>query len=737
MNNRHKHSTLNHPTNRFQVETMEPLIVLSASSLCGGAIVEYFQAPEPTWQPDASYAPAPCDGGTGDHREYVHDEGCGEVAERQNGKQCDKSGGDGASDNGNRGVVDRPTDESKDFVKDLIGEASQLIGDIESLIGQINTESVDKGADSDDGFVFAPTININGDNNDLTFNLTVDIGDGRIENASFIIDSNVEGSTITTINDSHGITTDVKVVGAGNDADDSTDGNGGGDDSIVHEFRTIDGTGNNLADPSLGATGSELIRLAPANYADDLSTPAEGPNARLISNIVNDQDASILNEYGISDYLWVWGQFIDHDMDLSLDNSGEFFNIKIPAGDHLFDPDASGDAIIPLQRSGFVIDEYGVRQQVDNITAFIDASQVYGSDAETQAQLRSFEGGQLTMPDGLLQTRTDERGNEQFFSGDIRAGENIALTSMHTLFSREHNRIAAELAETEYHYADLSNPDVDEEIYQRARAIVGAQMQHITYNEFLPTLLGDSAISTYDGYDSYVDPRIATEFSTAAFRVGHTMLSPELLRLDAYGNEIDQGNVALRDAFFRGDVLVESGIAPILQGAAAQTSQAIDPFLIDDVRNFLFGEPGQGGFDLASLNIQRAYDHGLASYNDTREAIGLDRVESFHDISSDHEIVHRLKSAFSSVDEIGLWVGGLAEDHVGGGTIGETFQTIIVDQFERLRDGDRFWYESSLSESHLAMVKDTRLSDIIRRNTTAVTVQDNVFLVPDGGSHYA
>ena len=276
----------------------------------------------------------------------------------------------------------------------------------------------------------------------------------------------------------------------------------------------------------------------------------------------------------------------------------------------------------------------------------------------------------------------------------------------------------------------------DEEIYQRARAIVGAQIQKITYDEFLPVLLGHDGIDAYAGYDPHVNPNVSTEFSTAAFRVGHTMLSGEIMRLDPYGNEIAEGHLALRDVFFDPEPILESGIGPILQGLEAEKSQEIDPYIVDDVRNFLFGPPGAGGFDLASLNIQRGRDHGLASYNDTREALGLDAAKCFEDISSDPEVVHRLKAAYDSVDDIDLWVGGLSEDHVADGQVGETFHAIISDQFERVRDGDRFWYERSLSHKDLAYVEQTSLADVIRRNSTAVPVSDNVFYVAPSHQHY-
>ena len=47
--------------------------------------------------------------------------------------------------------------------------------------------------------------------------------------------------------------------------------------------------------------------------------------------------------------------------------------------------------------------------------------------------------------------------------------------------------------------------------------------------------------------------------------------------------------------------------------------------IVDDVRDFLFGEPIPGGFDLATLNIQRGRDHGLPGYNAVRVAFGLVR----------------------------------------------------------------------------------------------------------------
>ena len=161
--------------------------------------------------------------------------------------------------------------------------------------------------------------------------------------------------------------------------------------------------------------------------------------------------------------------------------------------------------------------------------------------------------------------------------------------------------------------------------------------------------------------------------------------------------------------------------------------------VIDDVRNFLFGEPGAGGFDLASLNIQRGRDHGLPSYNETREAMGFERAREFGDVSSDPEVRSRLAVAYDDVDAIDLWVGGLSEDPVPGSHLGPLFHRIVVRQFETLRDGDRFWYQRVLTASERQLVQSTRLSDVIRRNTEiGAEIPDDVFHVApqNGGGHH-
>ena len=485
-------------------------------------------------------------------------------------------------------------------------------------------------------------------------------------------------------------------------------------------YRTIDGTGNNPND--LGAAHTELRRIVPASsaYANDSTSGFSGVNPRVISNTVFDQPTSIPSSFGASNFLFQWGQFLDHDIYLSdTSNAAGTANMMAPGND----ADMPPNTLIPFTRSAYSdVNGTGARQQINSITAFIDASNVYGSDTARAASLRSFSGGRLATSAGDL-LPFDPNDPASFLAGDVRANEQIGLTSMHTLFVREHNWWADRLAS--------ENPSwTDEQVYQEARKMVGAEMQAITYNEFLPTLMGSqfaSDLGTYN-YNANIDPRIANEFSTAAYRIGHTMLPNELQILGEGGNQEVVGGVPLAEAFFRPDKVATYGIDSILRGLGATDSQEIDNMLIDGVRNMLFAMPGMTfGLDLASLNIQRGRDHGLPTYNEMRLALGLGAV-AFGDGSFLGSAETLLMDVYADVNDIDLWVGLLSEIHYGDAMIGETAYQILLDQFQRLMNGDAFFYKGFLSAGERAEIDDTTLSDIILRNTDIQWMQSNVFM---------
>ncbi len=505
--------------------------------------------------------------------------------------------------------------------------------------------------------------------------------------------------------------------------------------------RSYDGGGNNQAHPALGQAGSDLLRLSPAAYGDGVSSlgGAGRPGPRDISNALNPQAKQMPNDLNLSDFIYGWGQFIDHDLDLTPAGTTEPANIPVPRGDPWFDPQGTGTQVIFDSRSVFDpatgTGPDNPRQQPNTITAFLDGSVLYGSDPARAAALRTFAGGHLKTSAGNLmpfdtfglpeENDTGQyRTSQLFLTGDVRGNENVLLTSIETLFVREHNRLADGLA--------AQHPDwTDEQLYQAARRLVGAEIESITYNEFLPALLGAGALPAYAGYDPGVNPGIATEFSTAAFRLGHAQLNGDVQFLADDGHPI-RSAISLAQAFDNPAVVQQAGIDPLLKYLASDRAQAVNPQVVDEVRNLLFGPPGSGGQDLLSLDIQRGRDHGLADYNTVRRAYGLPAVTSFDQITSDPALQAQLQALYGSVDNIDLLIGGLAEDHLPGAAVGPTFEAILVDQFTRTRAGDRLWFENAFSGQELKQLEHVTLADVIKANTGLTNLQDNVFYFQPG-----
>ncbi|MEX1023722.1 MAG: peroxidase family protein [Planctomycetota bacterium] len=502
-------------------------------------------------------------------------------------------------------------------------------------------------------------------------------------------------------------------------------------------FRSLDGSGNHPVHTDWGASGIALLRRAAVAYPDGIHAPAgtDRPSARFLSTaLCRESLIPALNEANASDMFWQWGQFLDHDLDLTpADANGASLDIPVPVGDPWFDPFATGNQRLPFTRSVAVVDVNGVHQQVNFVTAFLDGSNVYGSDTARALALRTLDGTGRLLVDAadLLPRNTQGIANEpspfdptMFLAGDVRSTEQSGLAAMHTLWVREHNAIAA------YWRARFPGASGDL-VYELSRALVVAELQHITYSEFLPLLLGPTALAPYTGWQADVDPGIANEFSSVAYRFGHSMLSDHLLRLDSFSLPLPAGNLPLRDAFFNPTMLTHAsfgGIGPLLRGLSKQRARSVDSQIVSDVRNFLFGPPGAGGIDLASLNIQRARDHGIPSYAELRGHYGLSVPVSFADIPADTATRQRLAQAYWLIDRVDPWIGAINESHVPGALVGELAHAILVDQFTRLRDGDRYWYATYVPEPYRAYVESQRLCDVLRRNTELdVELADDVF----------
>jgi peroxidase len=526
------------------------------------------------------------------------------------------------------------------------------------------------------------------------------------------------------------------------------------------EFRTFDGYGNNINNPTWGTNNIQLERLLPTDYGDGYSSPRTTdengnllPNARDISNaVINQNGQSIPNSLNASAWIWVWGQFIAHDLSLTEPRpQSELFPITVKPDDPILTPN-SLFPFIPFQRNdaapGTGTNPNNPRQQINELNSYDDAERanfLRANDGTGKLRSQITSVGELLPfndPNNPLRNANPFLAppDSLFIAGEPRANQNLGLLPVHTLFLREHNRLAELIgAEPDINCkATAAGLSKDEYIYQRARAIVGAEIQAITYNEFLSSFLGRGALDKYTGYHPDVNPTILNEFSNAAFRA-HTLVSPQYQRINNDGTSLEP--IPFLAGMFNPQPILNQGIDSLLLGISTQTAQEADSLVIDALR-FLRTPDGSLTLDLPALDIQRGRDHGLPSYNDVREAFDLGRYTSFDQITSDSETAQRLRSIYGlnsdgsdNVDAVDLVVG-ICETPVNGGMMGQVFSEIVAEQFARLRDGDRFFYLNSNNPNPdivalSSELKHLRLSDIIRWNTDITNIQNNVFFATE------
>ena len=461
----------------------------------------------------------------------------------------------------------------------------------------------------------------------------------------------------------------------------------GAESAAPPPVRSLDGSNNNAGHPNWGQAGTQYSRIAAPNYADGISRMVSGPSPRYISNrIFNDDGQNLFSENDVSQWGWAWGQFVDHDIGLRDETPAEPANMQFDTQDGLetFDNPASS---LPFSRTPAApgTGTRTPRQQINTLSSYIDASNVYGVTNQRLDWLRdgSADGNptnnaatMLTAPGGYL-PRATARGNastappmdlmgaitaspgQAVEAGDVRANENVALTSIHTLFVREHNRIVGMLARTR-----LPNEDK----FQIARRVVGAEIQYITYNEFLPTL--GVRLDSYRGYSPNVNPTISNEFAVVAYRA-HSMVHGEFEPTVPAGTYTeDQLNrvfpsegitvernadstvtlvIPLSAAFGNPDLLEQVGEGPILE-SLGEHQYKNDEQIDNTLRSVLFeipnGPPSCASpvvtpscfalvADLGADDIQRGRDHGMPTYNNLRRAVGLAPVRSFTDITGE------------------------------------------------------------------------------------------------------
>ncbi len=504
-------------------------------------------------------------------------------------------------------------------------------------------------------------------------------------------------------------------------------------------YRSIDGTCNNLNNPEWGAVDAPLKRYLPAMYdsSNDLVGTTRA-NPRSISNIVV-QDAANESSPDLSAFVFSWGQFIDHDVTFTPESEApQDLRMIMPTGEE-------GDRItypIAFKRSeampGTGMPGGPMREQMNITTSWVDASMVYGAGEFHANYLRAFEDGKLRTSTGnLLPYNTidgernspidpnapymigQENGLPLFVAGDFRVNDQPGLLALHTLFVLEHNRICEELV--------ASGMTNDEAIYLEARKKVSAIVQKITFEDFLPALTIN--LDAYTGYDATIQPDVANVFATAAYRIGHTMVTQKLILRNDDGSLVGPGWLMLRQAFLNPDWVDIYGIDAVLNGLGQMHQMKIDNKIVEELRSFLFFEDAIGGpgIDLAALNIQRGRDHGLDDYNAYRQYFLGNAATTFADINPD--VVDELSTAYSDVNDIDIWVGLLSEKPQAGSVLGPSITAILKDQFQRVRDGDYYYYmnDPACTEAEREEINATNLSDVIKRNTEIENIQENVF----------
>ncbi|XP_049871288.1 peroxidase isoform X2 [Pectinophora gossypiella] len=535
-------------------------------------------------------------------------------------------------------------------------------------------------------------------------------------------------------------------------------------------YRSIDGSCNNLVRPAWGVAQAPYGRLLPFNYADGVYAWPRAKSGRPLPN-PREISLRLFPDRQLVDPIWnlnaqQWGQIITHDMSLTAgvaqshadpitccDANGQLAPdtntnpqcapILIPPNDPIHGP--QGTQCMNFVRTTTTMDRRctplgSPAQPLSVVTAYMDLSLVYGSSQGQAAPIRAGTGGRMLTilrggrewppqdPNITLTCESAQSPNEPcYLAGDIRANQNPQLTVLQVILLREHNRIADTLAKLNPHWND-------ETIFQEARRIHIAEIQHINYYEYLPIFLGiDNMMKNkliYPGargyindYNPNVDPTILDEHATAAFRHFHTLIRG-YLQLISEKREL-VGAVRMSDWFNR-PLLLEIGNAfdDLTRGLTTQQQDFSDQFWDSEITQFLFKRNNTFGGDLRATDIQRGRDHGLGSYVATRGACGLPVPRSFHDMLDfmSEENVQVLQSLYESPEDVELVVAGSLEKNVPGAQAGPTFLCILTEQFYRTRVGDRYFFENGADP-------DTALTpsqlDAIRHSSMARILCDN------------
>ncbi|CAL1288901.1 unnamed protein product [Larinioides sclopetarius] len=387
------------------------------------------------------------------------------------------------------------------------------------------------------------------------------------------------------------------------------------------------------------------------------------------------------------------------------------------------------------------------RAQTNGATAFFDDSQLYGVKEEDVRNARTLDGtGQLkhdiTKVGCLLPPGKNPadpfcpKGEDKIcFKGpDPRINHHAIVMSHFTMFMREHNRIATALKEINPHWGE-------EKLFQEARKILNAEHQCIFFKDYLPIVLSPRIVKEFgltvpEGesgmqYNSSVIPGTWNEFAISSFRL-HSMVRKDLGSL----------NLQFRQTFSNPQLLREGHLTEIIKGIRHVPGEQYDRYMISDLTNYLYEKPGVPyGKDLASLNIQRGRDHGLAPYIEVVKfcSDGTILISSFDDLYKlglmTKDNADLLKKVYAAVEDIDVWVGMNLEEHMPGSVLGPSSACINAKQFYFIQKGDRFYFDlvgpnAPFTTEQRKALKQCSWSRFLCDNTHVSKITKNPFILP-------
>ncbi|MCY0096967.1 peroxidase family protein [Hoeflea ulvae] len=401
------------------------------------------------------------------------------------------------------------------------------------------------------------------------------------------------------------------------------------------------------------------------------------------------------------------------------------------------DLDSSGRGLLPTL--DHVRENYRIMTGGQELTS----ADISDYDGTGHPLLIDFIPAFVTLPDESEPQLDLDAIGHYFVAGDGRVNENVMLTTIHTIWARNHNFWVDTLRER------TGGSWTEAEYFNAARELNIVEYQRVVFTEFAEAMaggLGDDDDGPddehgFEGYDPSVDASISIEFAQAAYRFGHSMLNEHVSYVDADGNT---QQLSLVQAFLQPGQLTNLGIDGLLAGAIGERHQAIDVDMVNALRNQLVGRP----LDLAALNIFRGRDMGVAPFNQIRaELFASTGKESLRPYTGwadfqarnniDAQTMAKLMAAYpDGFETMDLWIGGLAEKPMHG-QLGSTFGYIFLEQLDRLQHGDSHYYLEVFDDSLFENV-EISFAKLIARNTGLTDLPENVFmpdaLAPDTGS---